>query len=125
MIKRLNRFSFQDAPANSKASICQPCYENSITSKLEEYDKDPDHFMICPYCNNIVNKRLIRLGPVVFEAVHIRRSRSKLNRDSEEVFKVEYFPIAGKEDSDLRHFANQGFIVSVSDSGNEGIEEQY
>lgn len=84
-----------DSPTSSKASKCQPCYENNITSKLEVYTKDPQHFMICPYCNNIVDKKVMRFesetqllgykgghGPAIFEVAEKRRTRSRNKYDS-------------------------------------------
>jgi hypothetical protein len=121
-----------DSPTNSKASVCQPCYKNNITYKLEVYTKDPQHFMFCPYCNNIVNKRLMRFesetqplgykggnGPVSFEVEVVEHKRRiTYNTNDNEVLDVSQHPLADKEDKDLYCLANQGFVVSVEDSEN-------
>jgi hypothetical protein len=103
MIKRTGARSFTDDSPDDGKELCSSCYEQSIDSRLIPYDKDPDHFMIYPYCNNIVNKKLTRhlsetqplgyksrVGEAKFEVANPSRSRSKsiLNKDSE-VFKFE------------------------------------
>ena len=94
--------------------------------------------MYCGYCLVLTPVRLTRvsetqplgykggLGPVVFEAVHNRRSRSRLNRDSEEVFNVEDYPMTPDrtEDKGLRYLANQGIVLSVNDENGDSTEEE-
>jgi len=62
-------------------------------------------------------------GPAVFEPLNKSRTRRIKHREDNEVFNVNDYPLAGKEDKDLRHFANEGFIVSVQDSDNDTEEE--
>ena len=139
-MKRRARFSYtDDSPTTSKA-ICSSCYENNITSFTVPYimkDGRPDKgFRQCPNCNDIIPVKLTRhnsetqplgwkggLGPVVFGALErSKRSRIRVNKDSEDVFNVEDYPFPGKEDSDLRQFVNQGFIVAINDFGNDDVD---
>lgn len=138
-MKRRNRFSFQDSPTSSKA-ICQSCYENNITSFTVPYIMDngrPDKgFRQCPECNDIIPVKLTRMesltqplgsgsiGEPIFEVANPSKSRSRKYRELEEnqVFKVEDYPLAGKEDKDLRYFANQGIILSVNDENVDTTE---
>jgi hypothetical protein len=136
--KRRPRQEFVPEPVtHSKNSICQPCYERNIESKLVEYKPDPEHFMICPYCNNIVNKRIMRFqslpeplgsraGKAEFQVVETsKRRKTRVNRGNEtEVFNVNDYKLPnGEIDKDLIHYASQGLIVSVND---ENVDvEQY
>ena len=86
--------------------------------------------MYCGYCLSLTPVRLTRvsetqplgykggLGPVVFEALESSKRRRIKHREDNEVFNVEDYPIAGKEDNDLTAFANQRIVLSVQDSEN-------
>ena len=122
-------------PVEDNRSVCNNCYQENCITKLVPYDKDSS-MKICPVCKFIVKKNQMRFESVTsplgsldgksptFEVVSKRR-QTRVNRGNDDTFNVKDYPLAGKEDSDLRHFANQGFIVSVQDSGNDetGYEE--
>lgn len=137
--KRKPRQAFVTEPlSNSKASICQNCYENNIDSKLVVYSKDPEHEKVCPYCGTIYNNRMLRfeslpqplghvggIGKASFTVVSPLRSMSRKNKDSDDVFDVNDYKLPnGEVDKDLVHYASQGFIVSVNDSGNDGDDTE-
>lgn len=126
----------------TRNSICQECYERNIETRLVEYKPDPQNFMVCPFCRNIVSKKLMRYvnanihplgwkgsGETKFEVLSSsRKRRTRVNRelDGPEVFNVNDYKLPnGEIDKDLVHYASQGFIVSVNDSGNESEQDQY
>jgi NMD protein affecting ribosome stability and mRNA decay len=121
---------------NSKASICQNCYENNITSKLVEYPKD-EHFKICNCCGSIYNIRMLRYeslpeplgsrgsGAVKFEVVESsKHRRSRVNRDSEPT--EDPAPLLnGKKDADLEILlSGNAILVSCVDNNVQEIEEE-
>ena len=123
-----------DSSTSSKASICQPCYEKNIETRLVPYTKDPEHFMICPYCNNIVDKKVMRFesetqplgykgghGPVSFEVANPSRSRSRKNRPEPD-FDIPKF--GQQEDLDLKQMVVDGAIIlSIKDENVDSTEE--
>lgn len=136
--KRKPRQAFVTEPlSNSKASICQNCYENNITSKLVVYPKDPEHFKVCGYCGTIYDKRHLRyeslpqplgihgIGKVKFEVVEYRR-RTRVDRDSFEPTEEPIPFLNGKPDRDLENLLSEhnGILVSCVDENVES-EQNY
>jgi hypothetical protein len=119
----------------TKNSICVPCYENNIDSKLVPYTKD-DHFMICPYCNNIVDKKLMRHvnqnihpmgykggGPVNFEVLSSsKRRRTRVNPYSFTPTEEPVPKFGNFEDKELKSMVANGAIVLSIEDENVDIE---
>jgi len=134
--KKRNRLSFTDEGTESRAicSYCKTEYDTII--RTVPYEKDSAHYRYCNNCKSIIPKNMTRIDSITeplgslagkspsFEIVSSSRSR-KRNRGDEDVFQVKDFPLAGKEDKDLRYFANQGFIVAVNDSNIDIQEPEY
>jgi len=137
LIHRRNRFAFTDDSPDDGKKLCQPCYENNIDSRLITYDKDPAE-LICPYCNNIVSKKIARrisetqplgykegVGKPQFEVAEKRRTRSRRNNHlTEPDFQV---PKLGNfDDSELKQMvAEGGIILSIQDDNVESQQEEY
>ena len=141
MIKRRNRFAYAlDINSNSK-SICSECFNvRNITSYTVPYvmangvvDKGVKK---CEYCFAIIPVKQTRFsssegqplgfkqsGETKFEVAEFSKSRRIRHREDNDVFKVEDYKLPnGEVDKDLVHYASQGEIVSVTDSGNDSDE---
>ncbi len=129
MIKRKAANAYLTEDTNSyQNAICQNCYENNCTVRLEKYPPDPEHFLNCPNCGSIRSKKSLRysskmgvlgkdggIAPPTYEAIE-KKTRITKNIEYEPEFNPSDYPIAGKEDGDLVYFNSIGVVTNVIDS---------
>lgn len=137
MIKRRlpNAFMTEDRESDYKKSICQNCYEDNVTVRLQTYPPDAQHYLICPSCGAVKSKKQLRytsevgvlghvegVGKPDFQVVSKRRGRG-LERDAEGP-EFEIPKLGGSEDIELKQMVADGaVIVSVTDSNVDGVSE--
>lgn len=114
-------------PVKNTTGICFSCHERlGEDILLVPYNNDPN-YMKCPNCFEVIDKdsmyhksvegplgKIGKISSSKFEVVGYKRRIDRGNRD---VFRVEDYPMTpdGREDSDLRQYANMGIIVAVED----------
>jgi hypothetical protein len=114
-----------------RTEICNHCLENLEAEIILSDYVSPiygldESFLECSNCLAIISKDRCRhrsiqaplgsvkgIGKATFEIAKYKR-RININKSQE--FNIENFPLAGKEDTDLKYLSNRGIVTMVEDS---------